>query len=226
MRFSQRVFQMAVVAMITATPAFAQGGMAGMDHDAAAPVEGGGKLPAGWSARTDQDRPLSNVKFEKMGEGWHFTMGGTAAVLYRETDKATGNYHTVAKLTQTKSPRAGHGEGMGIIIGGSDLAGPNQAYTYFLVRQDGMFIIKRRTGATTSTLVDWTENAAVNKADAAGKATNEVAIGVSGGKASFTVNGKEVYSTDAAKIDANGIVGLRVNHMLDVHADGFAIHKL
>jgi hypothetical protein len=115
---------------------------------------------------------------------------------------------------------------MGLIIGGSDLQGPKQQYTYFLVRQDGMYIIKRRAGTNVSTVVDWTASDAVNKADSTGKMTNEVAIGVQGGKASFTVNGKEVYNTDASKINVNGIVGLRVNHMLDVHAEGFAIHKM
>lgn len=202
--------------------------VAAQDHEAPAAVAGGGQLPPGWMARTDRGRPLTNVKFEKMGAGndWHFTMGGTAAITYREADKASGSYHAVATFTQMKPTGMGHGEGMGIIVGGSDLQGPNQAYTYFLVRQDGMFIIKRRTGESTSTIMDWTAHDAVAKADAAGKVTNEVAIGVKDGKASFTVNGKEVYSTDASKIDANGIVGLRVNHFLDVHVAGFAIHKM
>jgi len=215
---------MAAIAGLAAMPAAAQAG--GMDHDKNAPVAGGGTLPAGWSARTDRNMPLTNVKFEKMGEGWHFTMGGVAAVVYREADNASGNYHAVARFTQTKPTGMGHGEGMGLIVGGSDLAGPNQAYTYFLVRQDGMYIIKRRAGTAVTTVVDWTANDAVSKADAAGKASNEVAIGVSGGKASFTVNGKEVYATDASKVDVNGVVGMRVNHFLDVHVEGFAIHKM
>lgn len=222
MKTLTRALWITAIAGLTALPAAAQ------DHDRNAPVAGGGKLPEGWSARTDRDRPLTNVKFEKMGPGndWHFTMGGTAAVTYREADKATGNYHAVATFTQMKPTGMGHGEGMGLIIGGSDLQGPKQAYTYFLVRQDGMFIIKRRSGETTSTIKDWTANDAVNKADAAGKVNNEVAIGIKDGKASFTVNGKEVYSADASSIDANGIVGLRVNHFLDVHVAGFAIHKM
>jgi len=214
----------AAIAGLASMPASAQ--MGGMDHDKSAPVPGGGVLPAGWSARTDRDAPITNVKFVPMAEGWHFTMGGVAAVVYRDADKASGNYHTVAKFTQTKPTGMGHGEGMGLIIGGSDLQGPKQQYTYFLVRADGMYIIKRRAGTNVTTIVDWTASDAVNKADAAGKATNEAAIGVKDGKASFTVNGKEVYNTDAAKIDVNGIVGLRVNHMLDAHVEGFAIHKL
>jgi len=156
------------------------------------------------------------VKIDKVGEGLNFTMGGVAAVVYRDADKATGNYHTVAKFTQTKSPRAGHGEGFGWSLRLGPRR-PKPGVHLFPRRQDGMFIIKRRAGTVVSTVQDWTENAAVNKADATGKSTNEVAVQVQNGKASFTVNGKEVYATDAAKIDASGIVGLRVNHMLDVH---------
>jgi hypothetical protein len=40
------------------------------------------------------------------------------------------------------------------------------------------------------------------------------------------VNGKEVYSTDAANVDTKGIIGLRVNHNLDVHIAGFAVHHI
>ena len=69
MRVTNRVFQFIALGMIAASPALAQGGMAGMKHDDAdKKVEGGGKLPAGWAARTDRDAPVSGVKFVKMGE--------------------------------------------------------------------------------------------------------------------------------------------------------------
>jgi len=42
---------------------------------------------------------------------------------------------------------------------------------------------------------------------------------------SFAVNGKEVYTADPRLIDAKGVVGLRVNHNLDVHIDEFGVHK-
>ena len=223
MRITNRVFQFIALGMIAASPALAQGGMAGMKHDDAdKKVEGGGKLPAGWAARTDRDAPVSGVKFVKMGEGWHVT-SGPAAVYYREADKASGNYKVSASFSAGKGQ---YPEGYGLVIGGSDLAGANQQYTYFLVRQDGKFLIKQRKGSSTSNVTsDWTDNAAVKQPGADGKATNELAVAVNGGKASFTVNGKEVYSTDASKIDTNGIVGLRVNHNLDVHVAGFAVSK-
>jgi hypothetical protein len=111
-------------------------------------------------------------------------------------------------------------------VGGSDLSGPGQKYTYLIVRGDGKFMIKRRDGDSVSTVVNWTANDAVNKADAAGKATNEVAILVKGGQVSFLVNGKEVHHGNAADFDTRGQVGLRVNHNLDVHIAGFAVHRL
>ena len=44
-------------------------------------------------------------------------------------------------------------------------------------------------------------------------------------KVDFRVNGQSVYSTAADRIDLTGIVGLRVNHTLDVHIEGVAVHQ-
>jgi hypothetical protein len=37
------------------------------------------------------------------------------------------------------------------------------------------------------------------------------------------VNGTEVTSAAASQIDTNGIVGLRINHNLNVHVDQFVV---
>ena len=39
----------------------------------------------------------------------------------------------------------------------------------------------------------------------------------------FLVNGTEVTSVDAAKVDTAGTPGLRVNHNLNLHVEGFAV---
>lgn len=193
--------------------------------DPDAQVAGGGSLPPGWNAHTDRGVPLTNVKFTAMGSGYHVTLG-PAVVLWRDADQATGDYHVVATFAQTKNPR--HPEGYGLIIGGSHLADAENRYTYFLVRGDGTFLIKRRvTGDSTAKVTpDWTASDAVVKADSAGRATNELSILVKGGKVSFLVNGKEVYSADAAGLDTRGSVGYRVNHNLDVHLSALGIHPL
>lgn len=195
-------------------------------------VAGGGTFPATWNVRTETNRqtgqpaPLANVKFAAMGDGFHVTVG-PAAIYWRDRDTVSGNYHAVAKITQTKNPE--HPESYGILIGGRNLADSTQSYTYFLVRAvDGMYSIRSRNGYTTrpTAIVEWTASDAVTKADSAGRATNELSVAVGGGKVRFMVNGKEVYAADAASVATNGVVGYRVNHNLDVHLGPLGIHKL
>jgi hypothetical protein len=125
-------------------------------------------------------------------------------------------------MTQTAAPA--HPEGYGIFIGGQGLGGAGQKYTYFLVRGDGTYLIKRRDGAETQNLTSsWSSHPGVVKADRDGKATNELEVVVTPTKTAFFVNGKEVYAADPRLIDAKGIAGLRVNHNLDVHIEKFAV---
>ena len=195
-------------------------------------VAGGGALPAGWHVRTEPNRQtgqpasLDNVKFTSMGDGLHTTVG-PAAIYWRDRDTISGNYHVVAKMTQMQNPA--HPEAFGIFIGGKSLADSGQTYTYFLVRPiDGMYSIRRRSSYASrpTAVVEWTASDAVTKADSSGRAMNELSIQVQGGKAKFMVNGKEVYTGDAANLDVNGVVGYRVNHNLDVHLGPLGIHKL
>jgi len=91
-----------------------------------------------------------------------------------------------------------------------------------------MYSIRRRGSYATrpTAVVEWTPSDAVTKADSSGRATNELSIQVQAGKAKFMVNGKEVYTGDAANLDVNGVVGYRINHNLDVHLGPLGIHKL
>jgi hypothetical protein len=191
-------------------------------------VAGGGTLPAGWSARLDDPtKNMADVKFVAMGPGWHVTLG-PHAIFWREADKADGSYHAIASFTQTKAPT--HPEAYGLIIGGNDLKGDNQTYTYLIVRQDGMFSIRQRNGAAVTNVTQgnragWAANEALVKADSAGKAKNtlEIESDAKANKTTFKINGKTVHETASA---SPGIVGIRVGHNLDVHIDGFAVHKL
>ena len=188
-------------------------------------VAGGGTLPAGWSGRTDgAASALAQVKFAPMGPGMHLTLG-PATILYRESDRVSGPFHTLATFTQTKAPT--HPEGYGLFFGGEGLNDAGQKYVYFLVRGDGKFLIKRRDGANTSVVKDWTESSAIVKADPAGKATNRLEIdGSQAGKVTFKINGQDVYSMVATPADLNGAIGIRANHNLDLHIAGFAVHRM
>lgn len=209
------------LALFTAPALVAQSATA--DPDKA--VQGGGALPTGWSARPDKDGSVTNVKFVTMEPGYHLTLG-PATILYRQRDNARGAFHTLAKFSQMKKLK--HSEGYGLFMGGQGLAGRAQRYTYFLVRDDGSYLIKRRDGENTSEISKgWTAHPAVHKSDAEGKATNLLEIDAKRDptKVDFKVNGQTVHTAAAKDMDIKGIVGLRVNHNLDVHIQDFDLHQ-
>ena len=200
------------------------------DHDHAAPASAGAgagaaAVPAGWTLRADGKADAAKANVVAMGQGLHITTG-PAIVLYKADTKGAGPFHTLARFTQTK-PSA-HPEGYGLLFGGRDLDGAAQQYFYFLVRQDGSYLIKRRDGEKTSDVSKgWVTHAAVVKPDAKGSATNllEVDNKVDPAKLTFKVNGQNVHSMEAAGLDLSGIVGIRANHNLDLHVEGFDVHR-
>jgi hypothetical protein len=210
-----RLILAAAVAAVAAAPIAAR-----HQADPDRKVAGGGTLPSGWKGRADGTASLSGVKMMPMGGGVHF-MTGPAGIYYKPTDKASGTYEARATFTQMEP--AAHPEAYGLIIGGADLEGAGQKYTYFVIRQDGKYLIKRRAGESTPTIADWSDNAAIKKADSSGKMSNTLAIEVGKDKVRFLVNGTEVTTADAAKVDTAGIAGLRINHNLNVHVEGFTV---
>ena len=212
----RKLFVFALAALLTA-PLLAQQHQADPDKK----VMGGGTLPSGWTGRLDDAAAsMSGVKVMLMGAGIHFTTG-PAGIYYKSADKTTGVYEAHATFNQLEP--AAHPEAYGLFIGGSDLEAAGQKYTYFLIRQDGKFMIKQRAGAATPIIMDWTDNAAIKKPEAGGKMVNTMAIEVGKDNVRFLVNGTEVTSTEPSKVDTNGIAGLRVNHNLNLHVEGFAV---
>jgi hypothetical protein len=192
-------------------------------YDADQPARGG-TVPAGWTVRADRGDP-SEAKVQTMGKGLHVTTG-PAIILYRTSHDGSGPFHTLATFTQTKPSK--HPEGYGLFVGGKGLDGAAQQYVYFLVRQDGSYLIKRRDGEKTSDVSKgWVQSAAVKKPDAKGSATNllEVDNKRDASRIAFLVNGQEVYATDAKGMALDGVVGIRQNHNLDVHIEGFDVHR-
>ena len=217
----------APAALAAQTPARpAAGGDAAMHaahHAADADARGGVTIP-GWTVRFDKaDAKAAAVTAAPMGKGFHFT-SGPSAIYYDATQTAAGSYTATASFTQTKAPM--HPEAYGLVVGGRELDGAGQRYLYFIVRGDGKYAIKHRAGSEVHTLADWTAHTAVKAADAQGKATNALTVQAGPETVRFLVNGVEVKSIARANaMDVDGIVGLRVNHMLDLHVDGFAVTK-
>ena len=193
---------------------------------------GDGTVPPGWSYRLEQGA-IADVKFVTMGTGLHFT-SGPPGIYWREADVVPGSFHTVATFTQTKAPT--HPEAFGLFVAGRNLKDSTATYVYLIVRGDGMYSIRQGSAAgkpstnltTGGNRNGWLANDAVVKQDSAGKATNtlEIAGNAATKKLTFKVNGKPVAEIDAPGGNVSGAVGIRMNHNLDVHVAGFAVHKM
>ena len=213
---------------VLATPLLGQGNPADPDTKAA----GGGSVPAGWSYRLESGS-INDVKFVTMGPGLHFT-SGPPGIYWREADAVSGSFHTLATFTQTAAPA--HPEAYGLFVAGQNLKDSTASYVYLIVRGDGMYSIRQggAAGKPSTNLTTggnrngWLASDAVVKQDSAGKATNmlEVAGDAATKKLTFKVNGKTVATIDAPGGNVAGAVGIRMNHNLDVHVAGFAVHKL
>ncbi|HQZ37693.1 MAG: hypothetical protein IT180_11645 [Acidobacteria bacterium] len=184
---------------------------------------------SGWKVRADRSTSASDpdgageIKFTARGKGFH-AVNPAAAVYWHPSNTATGNY--TLKGTFTLNKPSGHNNYYGLVFGGSGLEGADQSYLYFLVAQDGTFLVKRRMGdAKTDNVVAKTANAAIKKPDASGQSTNTLEVHVMADKVDLVVNGTSVHSMPKADLKTDGIWGVRVNHLLDVNIDDIAVTK-
>ncbi len=181
-------------------------------------------LPAGYALRLDHDDAEAADFHVEEGDGAVMVRTGPAGVLYNPDDvPPEGDYNVSATFTEVGAP-AGHREAYGLIIGGASLDGPAQRYTYFLIRGDGRYLIKKRDGAETMNVTDgWQESDAVVAAVEDGDVTNDLSISVRGDQAHFSVNGTEVATYPTSQLDVSGIAGVRVNHNLNVRVADFSV---
>jgi len=185
--------------------------------------------PAGWKVRADRSTSATDpdgagtIKFTAAGKGFH-AVNPQAAVYWNPANSAKGAY--TLKGTFTLNQPSGHTNYYGLVFGGSGLEGASQAYTYFLVAQDGTFLVKKRMGdAKTDDVVAKTPNAAIKKPDASGKSTNVLEVRVGADKVDYVVNGTVVGSSPKTGLATDGMWGARVNHLLDVNIDDIGTGK-
>ena len=184
----------------------------------------------GWMMRVDRSTSASDpdapgdIKFVTMGTGFHAT-NPKAAVYWNPANKAMGTY-TVKGTFKLMKPSV-HANYYGLVFGGSGLDGAQQRYLYFVVAQNGMWLIKDRDGDATSNVAPKTANDAVKKPDANGESTNALEVHVGADKVDFVINGTVVHSApkSGALAKTDGLYGIRINHQLEVHIDGLALSK-
>ncbi len=187
------------------------------------------QAPEGWMVRVDNSTNAADpddtpkVKFVAMGKGMHVT-SGPAGTYWHPKNAATGAF--TAKGTFILFKPSGHTNYYGLIFGGQDIGGPKQSYIYFMVAQDGTYAIRHRAGNETHD-IQRGKHQAVAQPGADGRSTNALEVRVGAKDISYVVNGTVVHTTPKSGMTAttDGLVGVRVNHLLDVHIDGFEVTK-
>ena len=186
------------------------------------------QVPAGMKMRVDKSTSASDpddspdVKVVTAGKGFRVT-GGPAVVLWKPTDTASGNY--TAKATFVLQKPSNHVNFYGLVFGGSNLEGSDPSYTYFVVAQNGMFTIRQMKGMQATNVMARTANAAIKTPDAGGQSTNTLEVRVQGDTISYVVNGEVVHSGPKGGVTTDGLVGVRINHVLDVQVEGLELQK-
>ena len=187
------------------------------------------QAPEGWQVRIDRSQSAQdpdntpNLKVMTMGKGFHVT-GGPAGTFWNPTNTITGDYTATATFNLVKP--SGHTNYYGLVFGGGELEGAGQNYIYFLVAQDGTYIVRHRIGDMVHDVAKAAHDA-VRRPGADGRSTNTLEVRVAGNNISYVVNGMVVHTTPKTGMTAktDGIVGVRINHQLDVQVDGFSVRK-
>ncbi|MBM3778951.1 MAG: hypothetical protein FJW23_12090 [Acidimicrobiia bacterium] len=190
----------------------------------------GAQAAKGWKVRVDRSTSASDpdaagaIQFMAHGPAFH-AITPQAGVFWNPANTASGAY-TLKGTFKLMKPSS-HTNYYGLVFGGSSLEGANQQYLYFLVAQNGSYLIKQRTGDTTSNVVARTPNDAVAKPDGSGMSTNTLEVRVMADKVDYVVNGTVVASTpkSGATASTDGVYGFRVNHMLEVMVEDLGVSR-
>lgn len=186
------------------------------------------QAPAGWQMRIDRSTnaadpdDVPDVKFVVSERGFRVTTG-PAVTLWHPANVASGPYTLKGTFTLLKP--SGHVNTYGLVFGGSDLAGPRQNYIYFLIGQNGTFVIRHRDADAVHDIKSRTEHPAVARPGADGRSVNTLEVRVTSDSVAFVVNGTVVHTAPRSGMTArtDGIWGVRVNHLLDVQIEGLAV---
>lgn len=184
--------------------------------------------PDGWLTRFDQAgaSEADLEMFVAMPPGWHVTTG-PAGIYWKPDNTASGEFRLEMEVFLFDPE--GRREAFGLFFGGSDLESEEQAYTYFLLRDGGEFIVKKRAGPEAPTVRPWSADDAILGWGDRGEdvsVRNVLAVEAGAETVRFFVNDEEVAAVPRAELDVDGIFGFRVNHRLNLHISTLAATPL
>lgn len=196
-----RRFAMAALAIMIATPIAAQ-------------------VPDGMMMRVDRSTNAADpdnvpdVTIAEVPNGFQVSTG-PAVVVWNADATASGAYTLSATLTLTEP--SSHNNYYGLVYGAGAMEGERQNYLYFLIGQNGTYIVKHRAGnETVHDIQGRTPHAAIKQPDASGRSVNELEVRVGANETAFVVNGTVVFTAPKSGMAArsDGLYGVRVNHVI------------
>jgi hypothetical protein len=185
-------------------------------------VNNGGPIPDGWKVRFDDPAAKPDQVTVREKENALTFATGPAAIYYKPTMKAAGDYELSAVVSQIKTTV--RPEGYGLLIGGADLDKDTERYTSFLVRQDGKYSIVSRDGADTKPLVAWTAAPSMHEPSGM-KTSNTLLIRAMGNNVRFFIDGKQVHTLSRTAVGGDGIAGVRVGNDLTVQVTNLTLKR-
>jgi hypothetical protein len=178
------------------------------------------QTPAGYRMRVDASADVNDpddvpeVQVTTVANGFEVRTG-PAVLLWNPANNATGNYTLEGTFTLLEP--SGHVNYYGLVFGGRNLD-TDPSYIYFLVAQNGSFIIRHRANnETVHDIQGRTPNAAVVGMAAGGSpSVNRLQVRVGATDVQFVVNGQVVHTSPKTGMAANtdGVWGVRVNHVI------------
>jgi len=190
------------------------------------------EVPEGWEVRLDHSsedviigsKPdSSDIYFVNMTPGWHISTG-PAGIFYHPDNIARGTF-TIQSELHLFDPGDRNREAFGLFWGGQNLQDENQEYYYFLIRNTGEFLIKKRMGEETELIQNWSASDAIVMYDdpELTSVKNTLKVKVSEGSISFLINDNEVTSINNTGMENSGVFGLRVNHSINLHVSDLSL---
>jgi len=135
-------------------------------------------------------------------------------VVWNADNTASGEY-TLSGTFTLQEP-SDHNNYYGLVYGAGGLEGESQNYIYFLIGQNGSYIIKHR--ANNDAIHDIqgrTPHDAVAQPDG-GQSVNALEVRVGSDQTEFVINGTVVFTAPKSGMAGrtDGIYGVRVNHRI------------
>ncbi len=165
---------------------------------------------------TDVNDPddVPEVTVADVGGGFQINTG-PAVTAWNSSNTASGNYTLTGRFTLLEP--SSHVNYYGLVYGAGGLDGAGQNYLYFLVAQNGSYIVRHRAGnETVHDIQGRTPHSAVRTPDANGRSVNDLEVRVGADATDFVVNGVVVFTAPKTGMAGrtDGIWGVRVNHVI------------